>query len=126
MNDTPTPPTFLSPVLENISAELKARPQWVAWKAVPNPKPEEKPRKVPINPKTGRGAASTIPGTWGSFDDAVRFYAEWKGKEHTHISKDETLTGPVAGIGIVLSTKTPLLAESTHKRGTPMSLAALS
>jgi primase-polymerase (primpol)-like protein len=39
---------------ENIPEELKARPQWVVWRAV-----GEKPDKVPYSAKTGRKASST-------------------------------------------------------------------
>ena len=96
--------TYLPPLLENIPAELKAIPQWVAWKPVPAPK---KPRKVPMNPKTEWGASTTNPGAWATFDDAVWFYIANQGKEHTHRSKENDETGPIAGVGFVLTAADP-------------------
>lgn len=57
--------------LDNIPGELKALPQWVAWKAVPKGD-GKKPTKVPVNPATGGNAMSNNPATWGSFDAAVK------------------------------------------------------
>lgn len=56
--------SYFPPSLDNIPTELKGLPQWVAWKAAPNPK-KGKPDKVPMNPKNGRGAGSTLPASWG-------------------------------------------------------------
>jgi putative DNA primase/helicase len=52
-----------------IPAELRARPQWVAWKAEVR---DGKPTKVPYDPRTGAKAATDDPRTWASFDVAVR------------------------------------------------------
>lgn len=58
--------------LDNMPQGLRAQKQWVAWKAVSDPKvPEKKPRKVPISPGTGQAASSTDPTTWGAFEEAV-------------------------------------------------------
>jgi primase-polymerase (primpol)-like protein len=84
-----------------IPAELRARNQWVAWKAVPdydkdlNLKP--KPRKVPINVKSGRGAQPNNPGTWSSFNDVMAFIEGWAGMDHTHTDgKGKPQTGPIS------------------------------
>lgn len=99
--------SYLSPLPDNIPAELKLLSQWVAWKAVPNPK-KGKPDKVPMNPQTGRGAITTNPATWSTFDEAARFYTEWQGKEHSHQDgKKGMLTGFVAGVGFVLTAGDP-------------------
>lgn len=97
---------YLPPLLDNIPAELKSLPQWVAWKAVPNPK-KAKPDKLPMNPRSGRGAGSTNSATWGSFEEAVEFYVAWQGKEHTHQSSSGMKAGPIVGIGFVLTAADP-------------------
>lgn len=48
--------------IENIPQELKKLKQWVCWSGA---------NKIPINPYTGRNAASNKPDTWGSFEEAV-------------------------------------------------------
>jgi primase-polymerase (primpol)-like protein len=55
--------------MENIPEELKARPQWVVWRAV-----GEKPDKIPYSAKTGRKASSTDLMTWSTFEDAIEAY----------------------------------------------------
>ncbi len=57
--------------------ELKALPQWVAWRSEPV-EGRDKPAKVPYDPKTGRRASSTDPETWGSYEEA-RAYANRTG-----------------------------------------------
>jgi putative DNA primase/helicase len=52
---------------ENIPEELKARPQWVVWRAV-----GDKPNKIPYSARTGRRASSTDLMTWSTFEEAVR------------------------------------------------------
>jgi primase-polymerase (primpol)-like protein len=54
---------------ETIPAELKARPQWVVWKAV-----GDKPDKVPYSVSNGRRASSTDLMTWGTFEEALEAY----------------------------------------------------
>gem|GEM_PF-1924789 len=88
----------LDPTLENIPPDLKDAPQWVVWKSVPendkdgNPK---KPRKVPVNPKTGRDAKANDTDTWGSYEQAAAFHEKWKGKIH----QSGAGSGVVCGIG---------------------------
>ncbi len=55
----------------NIPAELQRIPQWVGWKFVAAEEPKDKPRKVPMNPRTGRPAKPNDRATWGSFDAAA-------------------------------------------------------
>lgn len=82
---------------EKIPSELRARNQWVACKMVPdydknlNLKP--KPKKVPIDVRTERGAQTDNPKTWSSFDDVIEFIQEWAGEDHTHGAE---ITGPVS------------------------------
>ena len=54
---------------ETIPEELKARPQWVVWKAV-----GDKPDKVPYSARTGRRASSTDLLTWSTFQEALEAY----------------------------------------------------
>jgi putative DNA primase/helicase len=54
---------------ENIPKELKARPQWVPWKAI-----GDKPDKVPYSVRTGRRASSTDLLTWSTFQEALEAY----------------------------------------------------
>lgn len=51
-------------------AELRARPQWVAWRREPR---DGRPTKVPYNAKTGALASTIDPATWTTFDEAVAF-----------------------------------------------------
>lgn len=50
--------------------ELKKMKQWVCWRLTPD-KDGGKPRKMPINPVTGKAAASNKPETWSDYDTAV-------------------------------------------------------
>lgn len=56
-----------------INEALKAHgdiPRWCLWKYTDNPENPDKPKKSPINPKTGRGAMANEPSTWADFDTA--------------------------------------------------------
>lgn len=59
---------------ESIPQELKNLPNWICWKAVPQPRPDDPEHigKIPINPRTGGKAQSNNPDTWTDFDTAVR------------------------------------------------------
>jgi putative DNA primase/helicase len=72
--------------VENIPEELKARPQWVVWKAV-----GEKPDKVPYSARTKRKASSTDLMTWSTFEEALEAYER----------------GEYAGLGFVFSSGDP-------------------
>jgi len=72
--------------VESIPEELRARPQWVVWKAV-----GDKPDKVPHSARTGRKASSTDLLTWGTFEEALEAYEN----------------GQYAGVGFVFSSADP-------------------
>ena len=73
-------------LVENIPDELRARPQWVVWKAV-----GEKPDKVPFSARSGRRASSTDLMTWSTFEEALEAYE----------------VGEYAGLGFVFSSADP-------------------
>lgn len=50
--------------------ELASLPQWICWRLEPDPK-NDKPRKVPYDPKTGRKASSTNPQSWATLAEAL-------------------------------------------------------
>jgi putative DNA primase/helicase len=72
--------------VESIPEELRARPQWVVWKAV-----GDKPDKVPYSARTGRRASSTDLLTWATFQEALEAYEN----------------GDYAGLGFVFSSADP-------------------
>jgi putative DNA primase/helicase len=72
--------------VESIPEELRARPQWVVWKAV-----GDKPDKVPYSARTGRRASSTDLLTWSTFQEALEAYGN----------------GEYAGLGFVFSSADP-------------------
>ena len=57
--------------LDNIPAELKQCPQWVCFRAVPDPTAHSGVKKIPVNPHTGGNASTNNPATWGSFKEAA-------------------------------------------------------
>jgi len=61
VSQAPQPPTQSS--YDNIPVELRALRQWVAADAN---------NKAPLNPRTGQPASVTDPGTWGTFDEAIK------------------------------------------------------
>ena len=52
--------------------ELQNFSNWVAFKLI-NDTGQNKPRKMPINPKTGGGAKANEPDTWSTFENATSF-----------------------------------------------------
>ena len=66
---------------ENIPQELKNLPNWICWKAVPQPRPDDPEHigKIPINPRTGGKAQSNNPDTWTDFDTAVKASEQFTG-----------------------------------------------
>lgn len=56
--------------------ELKDRKQWVCWRLEPD-KDGGKPRKMPINPNTGKGAMSNNPKTWTDYRTAFDAYEKY-------------------------------------------------
>jgi hypothetical protein len=47
--------------------------QWLCWRIEER---DGKPTKVPYGPRTGQRADSTVPETWGGYDEAVKAYEE--------------------------------------------------
>ena len=64
-------------MFENIPLEMRSCPNWVCWDFVCQD--GDKPRKVPVDPRTGRNAKSNEPGTWGTFDEAVNAAGRYSG-----------------------------------------------
>lgn len=67
--------------LAAIPFELRALPRWVCWRLEPDPD-GGKPKKIPVNPRTGGNAKINAPSTWGPFDGAaaaLRQHPEWAG-----------------------------------------------
>ncbi|MBR7084120.1 MAG: hypothetical protein IKI37_02945 [Oscillospiraceae bacterium] len=64
---------------KNIPGELKAVPNWVCWKAIPDPKSHSGIKKIPINPLTGGQAMSNNPQTWSDFQTAVNMSQNYSG-----------------------------------------------
>lgn len=56
----------LTSALQAIGAESR----WCVWKYAENPDNPNKPKKEPINPRTGGRAMSNQPSTWADFDTA--------------------------------------------------------
>ena len=64
-------PVMLAPIYANIPQEMRDRRQWIDWKLSRNPRPTGKPwTKIPLDPNTGRKAATTRPETWADFGTA--------------------------------------------------------
>lgn len=95
----------------SVPQELKLRPQWVAYALIANDDSIGRPKKVPINPHTGKPASTTDLMSWGGFDDAITAV-----EQHN-----------LAGIGFVFSSGDPYVGidlddaidlEATAGRGT--------
>ena len=75
-------PVMLAPIYAKIPQEMRERRQWINWKLSRNTKPTGKPwTKIPLDPKTGRKAASTRDTTWADFDPACRRYEQYAAQE---------------------------------------------
>jgi hypothetical protein len=57
-----------APIIDAIPPELRALPQWVAWRYGER---NGKPDKIPINPKSGEWAKCNNSATWGTFEQAL-------------------------------------------------------
>jgi len=73
---------------ENIPLQLKAVPQWICYRRVPNKKDPTKFDKIPIDSKINKKASVSDPQTWAGFEKAL-----------TRYQKDST----ISGVGIVLT-----------------------
>ena len=73
--------------------ELMNKKQWVCWRYEPDPN-GGKPKKMPINPKTGKGAMSNNPDTWSDYQTAFNATTKF---DYTGIgymfSKDDDIVG---------------------------------
>lgn len=58
---------------------MKAVPNWVCWKSIPDAKSHSGIKKIPINPITGGQAMSNNSQTWSDYDTAVREAAKYSG-----------------------------------------------
>lgn len=56
--------------LDAIPAELRAIPQWVAWRWKHVPSQAKPWTKPPVNPQSGMNASTTDPATWGTIEAA--------------------------------------------------------
>ena len=81
-----TNPHILPLRAENIPGELKARPQWVVWKAV-----GDKLDKVPYSVRNDCRASSTDLMSWSTFEENLEAYRN----------------GEYAGVGFVFSSADP-------------------
>ena len=55
--------------------EVKELRQWVGFKFTKNKtqtSKKQKQGKMPINPRTGKGAKANAPSTWGTYNEAVK------------------------------------------------------
>jgi primase-polymerase (primpol)-like protein len=77
VNSPPNKPAALPPNFESIPAELRVLNQFGVW-SYEEITDEESGEcwvdKIPRNARTGRRASSTNPGSWSSFDQAMRAY----------------------------------------------------
>jgi putative DNA primase/helicase len=76
---------ILSVRVDNIPAELKARPQWVVWRLEVR---AGEPTKVPYTPGTGRRASATDLMTWGTFEEALEVLERYDGVGFVFCSGD--------------------------------------
>ena len=60
-----------APVLENVPASLRERPQWVVWRYE---EPHGRLLKVPYAPRTERRASSANAETWSTYTEAAEVY----------------------------------------------------
>ncbi len=64
--------------IQNIPVQMREYPNWVCFRFEPDPG-RPKPKKVPINPRTGERAASNDPGTWSDFSTALSASGKYDG-----------------------------------------------
>lgn len=62
----------MSIILPDELNELKKLPQWVVF-ILETAEGQAKIRKIPLNPRTGKGAKANDASTWATFDEAVAF-----------------------------------------------------
>ena len=89
---------YTRPRFESIPECLKRRKQWVLWKEVRS-KNGKKPRKIPLNARTGKAADTTDPRTWSTYEQAVAAY-EANPKKYRGIGYVFAKDDPYVGIDI--------------------------
>lgn len=94
MNGHSGKPHVLPVELMKIPGVMKLQGQWVCWKL----KFEDgKWKKIPVDPKTGKFASANDPSTWGTFDQACKYYNRKKNKDIMGLgfvfTKDDPFTG---------------------------------
>jgi putative DNA primase/helicase len=82
--------------VNNIPDELKELRQWVVWKL--EYRGEDRPRKVPVDPKTGQNASTTDKTQWGSLVQALDYF--YKHSQMMGLGFVFTSTDPYCGIDI--------------------------
>ena len=86
--------------------ELKQYHQWVCWKYALSK--DQKPTKLPYNPRTGQLASHSDPSSWTDFDTACNAY--------------NAANGYFSGIGFVFTDNDPfggIDLDSPYKDATP-------
>ena len=73
--------------------ELRALPQWVAFRLIPSQKRPGKTDKIPVNPHNGKNASVTNPETWGTYDQAI----------------DRACSDELGGVGFVFTSSDPYI-----------------
>lgn len=69
--------TDYSGALNSALQAIGAESRWCVWKYAENPDNPNKPKKQPINPRTGGGAMPNQPSTWADFNTAypaIKFF----------------------------------------------------
>ena len=80
--------------------ELTERDQWVVWMYVPDPdRPDKKPRKPPVDPKTGDFAKANDPSTWSTFTVATSAYERSQGR-YQGVGYEFTADDPYVGVDL--------------------------
>lgn len=97
MHDYSGKPPVLPVDPMKIAEVLKLRRQWVCWKL----KFEGgKWKKVPFDPKTGKFACVTDPSTWGTIDQAWKYYESHKNAGIMGLGFVFTIDDPFTGIDL--------------------------
>lgn len=91
----PRPPATTRRIaVENIPAELKERPQWVAWRYESR---DGRWTKVPYDVRSGKRAEVDDPATWAGFDEAI---AAARANKHDGVGFVFSADDPYCGIDL--------------------------
>jgi hypothetical protein len=98
------PPRQIEFRFDRIPRDLRAIPQWAAWRYAARRRPPPAAAgwsKMPIDPASGRAAKSNDRSTWGTFDAALAYY---------RMHRDDADPFTVAhGLGLMLSSDLGLI-----------------